>query len=88
MQPVRSRVHLRNRQVVSLEEERRRGDVTVSEEFRGRLSIEGLETVDTKDRVTLRVRRIGVRRLNSLLLLQIFCTQLANLRLKKDKDVL
>lgn len=55
--------------MVSLEEDSRWGDVAVSENFRWWLSIEGLETVDAQDRVTLRVRRVGVRRLNCLLLL-------------------
>lgn len=88
MQLIRCRVHLRNWQVVSLEEDGRRGDVVVSEDFRRWFSIEGLETVDAQDRVTLGVRRVGVRRLNILLLLQIFCTQLANLTLITDTKVL
>jgi len=65
--------------VVSFEEDSRGGDEAVREDFRRRLSIEGLEVVDAQDRVTLRVRRVGVRCLKGFLLLQVFCTQLTNL---------
>lgn len=61
MQLIGCRVYLRNWQVVSLEEDGRWCDVAVSEDFRRWLSIEGLETVDAQDRVTLRVCRVGVR---------------------------
>lgn len=61
MQLIGCRVYLRNWQVVSLEEDGRWRDVAVSEDFRRWLSIEGLETVDAQDRVTLRVCRVGVR---------------------------
>lgn len=70
--------------MVSLEEDSRWSDVAVGEDFRRWLSIEGLEAVDAQDRVTLRVRRVGVRSLNCLLLLYIFFTQLANLTLIID----
>lgn len=79
MQPIRLRVHLRNGQVVSFEEDSRGGDVAVREDFRRRLSVEGLEVVDAQDGVTLGIRRVGVRSFNGLLLLQILCTQLADL---------
>lgn len=74
--------------MVPLEEDSRWSDVGVGEDFRRRLSIEGLEAVDAQDRVTLRVRRVGVRSLNSLLLLYIFFTQLANLTLITDTTFL
>lgn len=79
MQPVRIRIHLRNRQVVSFEEDSRRGDVAVGEDFGRRLGIERLEVVDAQHGVTLGVRRVGVRRFDRLLLLQVFCSQLADL---------
>ena len=66
--------------MVSLEEDSRRGDVAVGEDFRRWLSIEGLQTVDVQDRMALWVRRVGVRGLNALMLLQIFFTQQPNLQ--------
>lgn len=46
--------------MVSFEEESSGRDVAVSEDFRRRFSIEGLEAVGAQGRVTLRVRRVGV----------------------------
>lgn len=70
--------------MVSFEEDSRGGDEAVRQDFRRRLSIEGLEVVDAQDGVALGVRRVGVRCLNSLLLLQVFCAQLTNLELTTD----
>lgn len=61
MQLIRSWVNLRNRQVVSLEEDSRWSDVAVGEDFRRWLGVERLETVDVQDGVTLWVRGVGVR---------------------------
>lgn len=61
MQLVRRWVNLRNRQVVSLEEDSRWSDVAVGEDFRRRLGVERLEAVDVQNGVTLWVRGVGVR---------------------------
>lgn len=46
--------------MVSFEEESSGRDVAVREDFGRRFSREGLEAVGVQDRVTLRVRRVGV----------------------------
>lgn len=74
--------------MVSFEEDSGGGDEAVREDFRRWLSIEGFEAVDAQDRVTLRVGRVGVRRLNVLLLLQVFCTQLTDLVVTTYTNVL
>lgn len=61
MESVRCWIHLRNRQMVPLEEDSRGSDVAVREELRRRLSVERFEVVDVEDRVALWVSGVRVR---------------------------